>query len=221
MEYNTTRPPLVMREFGRNIQSIVRHLLTVDDLEKRTDLAYGVIEAMIALNPSIKTIDDYRHKLWDQLHIIADYQLNVNAPYPPPDREVMEQRPEPMAYPKARQGRMHYGRTITLMIEQCKQMDDPEKRHDFALHIASFMKVIYLNWHKTAASDDQIRNDLRTLSNGMLDLNPQDALTALDPKPGQRNKPRGPVIVDRSLETARRSGKHRSNRNNNRNRRRR
>ena len=213
MEYNTTRKQLVMREYGRNVQAIVAHLLTVEDREKRTDLAYGVIEVMIALNPTIKTIDDYKQKLWDQLHMIADYQLDIDGPYPAPDRAVLEAPPERIPYPQERKGRMHYGRSITLLVEKALAMEDLEKRHDFALVIASFMKIIYQNWHKDSVGDDQIRNDLKTMSNGVLDLSPQETLNALDPKPGQRNKPRGPVIVDRALETARRPNKNR-NRNN-------
>ncbi len=213
MEYNTTRNHLVMREHGRNVQNIVRHILTIEDREKRTDLAYGVIEMMIALNPTIKTIDDYKQKLWDQLHMIADFKLDVDSPFPTPDRAAFEAPPERIPYPQDRKGRMHYGRSITLLVEKCVQTEDPEKQREFAILIASFMKIIYQNWHKESVSDDQIRNDLKTLSKGVLDLNPQEQLNALDLKPGQRNKQRGPVIVDRSLEPPRRAGKNR-NRNN-------
>lgn len=199
-----------MREHGRNVQNIVAHLLTVEDREKRTDMAYGVIELMIALNPSIKTIDDYRQKLWDQLHMIANYQLDVDSPYPKPDPADMQKPPERIPYPQERLGRMHYGRSITLLVEKCTAIEDPEKQREFAVLIASFMKVIYQNWHKESVSDDQIRNDLKTMSKGALQLGPQDALNALELKPGQRAKQRGPVIVDRSLEPPRRAGKNRN-----------
>ncbi len=219
MDYNTSRSHLLMREHGRYVQSIVEHILTIEDREKRTDMAYGVIEVMIALNPALKSIDDYRQKLWDQLHMIANYQLDVDAPFPAPSREAMEAPPERIPYPQERIGRMHYGRNIPELVEKCVAMEDLEKQKDFALLIGSFMKHIYQTWHKDAVADDQIKNDLRTMSKGVLDLGPQDNLNALDVKPGQRSKTRGPVIVDRALETARRGGKNR-NRNNRRGRRR-
>ncbi|MBX6381218.1 MAG: DUF4290 domain-containing protein, partial [Thermoflavifilum aggregans] len=90
MEYNTTRNPLVIREYGRNIQKMIEYLLTIEDKEKRQRNALAVIELMGTLNPHLRNVEDFRHKLWDHLFLISDFKLDVDSPYPKPTRESLK-----------------------------------------------------------------------------------------------------------------------------------
>ena len=100
MEYNTTRNYLIMREYGRHIQKMVEYLLTIEDKEERQRNAYAVIELMGFLNPHLKNVEDFRHKLWDHLFLISDFKLDVESPYPIPTRETLKAKPERLRYPK-------------------------------------------------------------------------------------------------------------------------
>ena len=188
MEYNTKRAKLTMKEYGRNVQNIVNHILTVDDKEKRTDMAYGVVELMAMLNPQIKQLDDWKHKLWDHLQIIADYQLDVDAPYEMPSREEVEAKPPTLTYPKSRIKYRHYGKNVHSLIDKCLAIEDEEKQKEFAVLIANFMKMVYRNWNRENVSDAVIKGDLKTMSEGKIDLPEELSLYALDTPPGTRPK---------------------------------
>ena len=118
MEYNTTRNYLVMREYGRHIQKIVDYLLTIEDKEKRQRNAMSLIELMGFLNPHLKNVEDFRHKLWDHLFLISDFKLDVESPYPIPTRETLKAKPEPLGYPKRYPKFNHLGKNIEVVINK-------------------------------------------------------------------------------------------------------
>ena len=99
MEYNTTRNKLIISEYGRNVQKMVDHLLTIEDRETRSKFAAGIVSLMSTLNPSLKAVEDYEHKLWDHLHQIAEFKLDVDSPYPKPSEEEMKKKPRTFALP--------------------------------------------------------------------------------------------------------------------------
>ena len=109
MEYNTTRNQLVMREYGRHIQKMIDHLLTIEDRERRQRNAHAVIELMGFLNPHLKNVEDFRHKLWDHLFLISDFKLDVDSPYPIPTAETLKAKPAPLPYPKRYPKYSHLG----------------------------------------------------------------------------------------------------------------
>ncbi|RYD87392.1 MAG: DUF4290 domain-containing protein, partial [Sphingobacteriales bacterium] len=112
MEYNTGRVPLIIREYGRHIQKMVDHILTIEDRERRQRQANVVIELMGFLNPHLKNIEDFRHKLWDHLFLISDFKLDVDSPYPIPTREELMARPDPLPYPKRHPRYSHLGKHL-------------------------------------------------------------------------------------------------------------
>ena len=141
MEYNTTRNHLIIREYGRHIQKMAEFTLTLEDEEDRKRNAYSIIELMALLNPHVKSVEDYKHKLWDHLHIITDFQLEVDSPYPKPTREKVSARPERMAYPKRYPKYNHLGKNIEIVIDKALNEEDTEKRQGFANSIAYYMKL--------------------------------------------------------------------------------
>ena len=171
MEYNTTRSYLTMREYGRHIQKMVDYLLTIEDKEKRQRNAMSLIELMGFLNPHLKNVEDFRHKLWDHLFLISDFKLDVDSPYPIPTRETLKAKPEPLPYPKRYPKFNHLGKNIEVVINKALKEENPEKRQGFANAIAYYMKLTYSNWHKELVHDDNIQTELQSMTDGQLEFN--------------------------------------------------
>jgi hypothetical protein len=170
MEYNTTRNHLIIREYGRHIQKMVDHILTIEDRERRQKQAQVVIELMGVLNPHLKNVEDFRHKLWDHLFLISDFKLDVDSPYPIPTAEKLSRRPEPLPYPKRYPKYSHLGKNLELVIGKALDEENPEKRQGFANAIAYYMKLAYNNWHKDQVHDDAIQQELTNLTKGQLEF---------------------------------------------------
>ncbi len=171
MEYNTTRNHLEIREYGRHIQKMVEYVLTLEDKEKRQKNAYALIELMGFLNPHLKNVEDFRHKLWDHLFLISDFKLDVESPYPIPTRETLKAKPEQLAYPKRYPKYNHLGKNIEIVIDKALKEEDSEKRQGFANSIAYYMKLTYSNWHKELVHDDNIQTELSSITKGELEFN--------------------------------------------------
>ncbi len=171
MEYNTTRNHLSIREYGRHIQKMVDHILTIEDRKKRQEQAQVVIELMGFLNPHLKNVEDFRHKLWDHLFLISDFKLDVDSPYPIPTRETLKAKPKPLHYPKRYPKYNHLGKNIEVVINKALNEENPEKKQGFANAIAYYMKLSYNNWHKENVQDDTIQSELSAITKGQLEFN--------------------------------------------------
>lgn len=170
MEYNTDRNYLGMKEYGRHVQKMVEFLLTIEDRDKRQQQAQSVIELMGFLNPHLKNVEDFRHKLWDHLFFISDFKLDVDSPYPIPQKETYKQKPDPMPYPKRHPKYAHLGKNLEVVIDKALKEEDPEKKAGFAHAIAYYMKLAYSNWHKELVHDDAIRSELNNITGGELEF---------------------------------------------------
>ncbi len=168
MEYNTSRTKLLMPEYGRNVQKMVEYLLTIEDPKVRLRNAEAIIELMTTLAPHLKTIEDYKHKLWDHLFQMTDFRLDVDGPYPPPTREEILKRPEPLPYPTENQINKHFGRNFNALMDKALAETDPEKKQGFTQALGYYMKLAYTNWHKEPVHDDMIKNELAELTEGQL-----------------------------------------------------
>ncbi len=196
MEYNTERNYLSMREYGRHIQKMVEHLLTIDDRNERQQQTRVVIELMGFLNPHLKNVEDFRHMLWDHLFFISDFKLDVDSPYPIPQKETYKAKSEPMGYPKRYPKYAHLGKNLELIIDKALNEENPEKKVGFANAIAYYMKLSYSNWHKELVHDDAIRSELNNITNGELEFSntpyikhrPQ-TFERDDYRPATRNRP--------------------------------
>ncbi len=188
MEYNTSRKKMALPEYGRNIQRMVDYVVTIEDREKRNRLAHALIAIMGNMNPHLRDISDFKHKLWDHLAIISNFKLDIDAPYPPPSKEVLEQKPEPVPYSNAEIKYKHYGKTMELLVEEAINMPEGEEREALILLTANHMKKSYLQWNKDAVTDDLIFEDLKILSKGKIDLTGSDVKLS-EAKDFQPNKP--------------------------------
>ncbi len=159
-----------MSEYGRNVHQLIDLAIVEPDIEKRTRMVKGIIEVMGQLNPHLRNVEDYRHKLWDHLFLISDFQLEVESPYPYPQKEVLLAKPEPLDYPKGTLKHRSYGENILKLVDKAKKTEDPAKREALAKIIANYIKVVHTNWIKENVSDEQVKNELSTLSEGALQL---------------------------------------------------
>ena len=164
MEYNTEREKIVISDYGRNIQVMIRHLNDIEDRKQRTEAAYFIVNVMAQMNPQVKESNDYMHKLWDHLYIIANYNLDVDSPYPAPTQEMQKKKPEHVGYQKNNIRYGHYGQYIYDVVKKVKEMEDGPKKQSILINIANQMKRDYLNWNRDTVNDLLILDDLYKIS---------------------------------------------------------
>jgi hypothetical protein len=186
-DYNTSRKKLILAEYGRNVQNMVEYICALPTKEERNRYVQVVIDMMGFLNPHLRDVPDFKHKLWDHLHIISGFRIDVDSPYPIPTQEEINFKPERLSYPQNRIRFKHYGHTIELMIKRAKEITEPEKKQHMIGSIANFMKMAYVLWNKDHVADDQILSDLRELSKGELDLTGV-VIQKVDLKPANSNQ---------------------------------
>lgn len=177
MDYNTSRNKLVISEYGRNVQKMVEYAISIEDREKRTRLATLIVNVMGQLNPSIREMNDYKQKLWDHLHIISGFRLDVDSPYPLPDREKLEKKPAKVSYQRNGIRYRHYGKNIENIINTAIDLEDGPKKEYLTVLIANQLKKLYLNWNRESVTDEVIDAHLQDLSGGNLRLPEGTALT--------------------------------------------
>lgn len=169
-DYNSTRNKLILAEYGRNVQNMVAYICTLPTKEERNRHAQVVIDLMGFLNPHLRDVADFKHKLWDHLHIISDFKIDVDCPYPVPTSDVLNVKPDALPYPQQRIRYKHYGKTVEVLIKQARALDDPQRKQLMVQSIANFMKMAYVTWNKDSVTDETIISDLKELSNGELIL---------------------------------------------------
>lgn len=161
---------MTIPEYGRNVQRMIQYCCSIEDREKRTRTARFIVNVMGLLNPSVKESADYKHKLWDHIHIISDFKLDVDCPYPPPPPLSLSTKPEHLSYHDKEITFKHYGKNIALMIEKAVEYPDGAEKDALVTAIANHMKKSYLNWNRETVSDELIEKHLELLSNGNLKL---------------------------------------------------
>jgi hypothetical protein len=215
MEYNTTRNQLIMREYGRHVQKMIEHVLSIEEPERRQRNSQAVIELMGFLNPHLKNVEDFRHKLWDHLFLISDFKLDVKSPYPIPTRETLKAKPKPLPYPKRHPKYSHLGKNLEVVINKALKEENPDKKLGFANAVAYYMKLAYNNWHKELVHDDAIQSELSSITQGQLTFTNTPYVKAF--RPQQENRDRGGYGKPRGKFQQRGSGGGRRNDRNDRN----
>ncbi|PIB27902.1 MULTISPECIES: DUF4290 domain-containing protein [Maribacter] len=170
LEYNTERPQLIIPEYGRHFQKMVDYAVSIEDTAERNRVANSIISVMGNLQPHLRDVPDFQHKLWDQLFIMSDFKLDVESPFPITSKEMLQKRPEPLDYPQNFPKYRFYGNNIKRMIDVAVQWEKGDKRSGLEYAIANHMKKCYLNWNKEVVDDTAIFNHLYELSNGEIDL---------------------------------------------------
>ncbi len=190
LEYNTEREKLIIPEYGRHLQKMINQAIEIEDAEERNKVAKAIIAVMGNLQPHLRDVPDFQHKLWDQLFIISNFKLDVEAPYPILTKEKLEERPEPLKYPQNFPKYRFYGNNIKRMIDVANSWEDGDLKTALTFTIANHMKKCYLNWNKDTVEDYVIFNHLYELSDGKIDLkgSTEDLSTSTDLMRGKKKK---------------------------------
>jgi Domain of unknown function (DUF4290) len=183
MEYNTTRSKLLMPEYGRNVQKMIEYLVSIPERDRRLRNAEAIIELMGTLNPHLKTIEDYKHKLWDHLYQMTNFDLDVDSPYPCPTAEMVHKKPERLPYPQESIQHRHLGKNLQALLDKAMAETNEEKRQGYTQAIGYYMKLAYTNWHKEPVHDDMIKNELAEITGGVLQYETGGYKVHLDNRP--------------------------------------
>lgn len=170
LEYNAERSHLIIPEYGRHLQKLIDQATLIQDAEERNKAAKYIIQVMGTLNPHLRDVPDFQHKLWDQLFIMSDFKLDVVSPYPIPSREVLQLKPDVLQYPQNFPKYRYYGNNIKYMIDVANKWEEGEMKSALVKVIANHMKKSYLSWNKDTVKDDVIFEHLYELSDGKLNL---------------------------------------------------
>jgi len=170
LEYNTERPKMLIPEYGRNVQKMIGHALSLEDREERNKVAKAIIKVMGELNPHLRDVEEYKPKLWTHLFIMSDFQLDVDSPYPLPEPEKLAAPPNKVDYPQSKIKVGHYGKTVETMIGIACAMEKGEERTALEKYCASLMKRFHLTFNSTSVEDTTILAHLSKLSDGAIQL---------------------------------------------------
>jgi hypothetical protein len=182
LEYNAERPHLIIPEYGRHLQKLIDQATLIEDREERNKAAKYIIQVMGSLNPHLRDVPDFQHKLWDQIFIMSDFKLDVDSPYPVPTRDVINLKPERLVYPQKNPKYRFYGNNIKYMINVANSWEEGEMKSALVKVIANHMKKSYLSWNKDTVTDLVIFEHLYELSDGKLNLvqSSEELLTTTD-----------------------------------------
>ena len=170
LEYNSSRNKLVIPEYGRHIQKMINYASSRESKEERNKLANSIISVMGNLQPHLRDVSDFQHKLWDQLFIMSDFKLDADSPFEKPSKEVLNAKPEPLSYPQNFPKYRFYGNNIKIMIDEAVKWDAGEMKEALVLTIANHMKKCFLNWNKDSVKDQVIFDHLYELSDSKIDI---------------------------------------------------
>ena len=170
LEYNAERPHLIIPEYGRHLQKLIDQATEIEDRVERNKAAKYIISVMGSLNPHLRDVPDFQHKLWDQIFIMSDFKLDVDSPYPVPSRELLQQKPERLSYPQNFPKYRFYGNNIKYMIDVANKWEEGELKSALVIVIANHMKKSYLSWNKDTVKDEVIFEHLYELSGGKINM---------------------------------------------------
>ncbi len=193
MDYPTLNGKLIMPEYGRNIQRMVEHALTIEDREERTRCVKSIVHIMGNMFPYLRDVNDFKHKLWDHVAIMSGFKLDIDYPYEILTEATQYTSPESIPYKNSNINYQHYGRTLEDMIEKVAEYPEGEERTELIRLIANQMKKCFLTWNKEVVDDRKIYDDLRELSKGKIDISSEDSFKLVESRDvlnSRKNKPK-------------------------------
>lgn len=196
MEYNTTRDKLAISEYGRNIQNMIRFVAKVEDVEKRNRMAKTLVSVLATMNPDSREQADVKQKLWDHMHIMSDFTLEVDSPYPVPARPGENAKPGKVHYTQENIKLRPYGKYMQRIIEKASELDEGPEKEALVMAIANNLKKMYLNWNRDSVNDELITEHLALLSANKLKLKDDDKLHSTnDLLKANKQAPRDRTVV--------------------------
>ena len=170
MQYNTQQKRMPLPEYGRSIQNMVDHALTIEDRAERQRCANPIINIMGGMFPHLRDVPDFKHKLWDHLAIMSDFKLDIDYPFEVIPKNNLDAKPEPVPYPCTKIRYRHYGRTLEVLIQKACEFPEGDEKQNLVALICNHMKKDYMTWNKDTVDDRKIADDLYELSGGKLQM---------------------------------------------------
>lgn len=181
MDYNSTREKLRLPEYGRNVQHMVNHMMSIKDKDERTRCAYAIVSVMGNMFPYLRDVSDFDQKLWDHLTIMSDFELDVDSPCPLPTEDTIHKTYDKLPYHEQDIRIRHYGKNIEMLVDYAIEMEDQKEKDQMVLLITNHMKKLFLQWNKDVVTDAKIFDDLYLLSGSKLAYSEKD-FKLIDPK---------------------------------------
>lgn len=198
-DYNTSRKKLALPEYGRHIHRLVEHIMAIEDREERNKTAKSLINVMGNLNPHLRDVADFKHKLWDHLAIISNFKLDIDSPYPVPTTAILTEKPRKVPYNQHRIVYKHYGKVTENIIQRATEMPEGEEKKVLTEMLANIMKKQYLTWNRESVNDESILKDLSELSKGKINISPEGLkLSETRDILSKKNKPKKLIINKRN-----------------------
>ncbi|MBC8110968.1 MAG: DUF4290 domain-containing protein [Verrucomicrobia bacterium] len=177
-DYNTKRPPLILKEYGRNVQKIANYINSLEDRQKRNQLAELLTELMRQIHPNMREGQDYANKLWDDLYILSSFSLDVDSPFPLPEKTLLGKKPAQVPYNNHELYFKYYGKNVELLIEKAIALENTEERESAIIHIGRLMKTFYSTWSRDSQNyavtqngdDNVIVQHIKLISKGKLEI---------------------------------------------------
>ncbi len=222
MNYNTDRNEIEMREYGRHVQKMVDYAVSIPSRTERQKVAENIIQLMGILNPQLRNTADYKHKLWDHIFIISKFKLEVDSPFPIPTEATARIKPSELPYPQQRIKLKHYGKNVEALVSKAKAMEDEGKKEIFTEIIGNFMKMAYKNWSNEEVSNELIKEDMKSLSGGELEISEDMNIESMSRNQPKRkftpnNKPGNFQNRNQNRNNNNRNNQNRNNQNRNNN----
>lgn len=170
LEYNTNRNDMVIPEYGRHIQKMIHYAMSLEDKQKRQKAVDSIIKVMGNMSPHLRDVKDFQHKLWDQLFIISNFELEIDSPFPKINKAIFEKKPEPLNYPNKVMKYRYYGENLINMLGYVSKIEDKEKKIALSIKIANQMKKMYLLWNKDIVENSIIFDHIKKLTNNEIQL---------------------------------------------------
>lgn len=170
IDFNDDKSPLTLREYGRNVQKLVNYVKTIEDKEKRTRFAETLVDLMKMINPNTKDYPEYTQKVWDDLYIMSGFDLDVDGPFPMPEKSILGKKPRRMTYNTHNIRFKHYGKNVEMMIEKAVALEDAEEREGAIIAIGKLMKTFQVAWNRDNADDEVILQNIEQMSKGQLTI---------------------------------------------------
>lgn len=173
MDYNSNRKKLVLPEYGRHVQKMVDHALTIEDREERMKCAKTIISIMGSMFPHLRDVSDFKHKLWDHLAIMSAFKLDIDYPYEMPEPATFNTKPANVPYKNQRIKFMHYGKVIEEIIQKAIEHENEEEKKQLIQLIANHMKKSLMMYNRDSATDERVFSDIKKMSGGQLEIDPE------------------------------------------------
>ena len=215
LEYNTERELMVIPEYGRNVQNMIGVALTIEDKEERNKCAQAIIKVMGQLNPHLRDVEDFNHKLWAHLFIMSNFELDIDSPYPVPSKESFRSKPRLLEYPQRKIRFGHYGKLAEDWIEAASELPEGEERTILCAKVANMLKASYLIWNKDAVDNSVIIKQLKEMSGGKIEVG-EEVFTDTNVILNTLKKTKSNSIVTTNTNKRNKNQNHRRKKNNNR-----